>query len=59
MVERWTTAVGEQPPDAAQFRWRLPADLSHSWDEAVGSARLTPYRAFALAVDNEQRAFAL
>jgi rubrerythrin len=58
-VERWTAALGERPPDAAQFRWRVPADLSKSWDEAAGSARLTPYRAFALAVDNEQRAFAL
>jgi rubrerythrin len=58
-VERWTAALGERPPDVAQFRWRLPADLSKSWDDATGSARLTPYRAFALAVDNEQRAFAL
>ena len=58
-VERWTAELGEPPPDVAQFRWRLPADLSKSWDEAMGSARLTPYRAFALAVDNEQRAFAL
>jgi rubrerythrin len=58
-VERWITELGEPPPDVAQFRWRLPKDLSKSWDEAAGSARLTPYRAFALAVDNEQRAFAL
>ncbi|MCC7082165.1 MAG: ferritin family protein [Burkholderiales bacterium] len=58
-VQRWTIALGEETPDPAQFRWRLPADLSRSWDEAAGSARLTPYRAFALAADNEQRAFAL
>jgi rubrerythrin len=58
-VERWTAALGEAPPEVTQFRWRLPADLARSWDQAAGSARLTPYRAFALAVDNEQRAFAL
>jgi len=58
-VERWTATLGEAPPDIAQFRWRLPPDLSRSWDEVAASARLTPYRAFAIAVDNEQRAFAL
>ena len=58
-VARWTATLGEAPPDTAQFRWRLPPDLSKSWDEVAASARLTPYRAFAIAVDNEQRAFAL
>jgi rubrerythrin len=58
-VERWTAELGEAPPDVAQFRWRLPAELARSWEEAAVSALLTPYRAFALAVDNEQRAFAL
>ncbi len=58
-VERWTQALNEPLPDAARFRWRLPPELSASWDEIAGSARLTPYRAFAVAVENEQRAFAL
>src|SRR5690606_191293 len=40
------------------FTWRLPAELAASWEEIAGSALLTPYRAFALAVCNEQRAFA-
>ena len=59
LVSRWSASIGEAVPASARFEWRLPADLSSSWDEIVGSARLTPYRAFAIAVDNEQRAFAL
>jgi len=58
-VERWATSLGQHVPDPMQFSWRLPAELSTSWDEVARSARLTPYRAFAIAVDNEQRAFAL
>ena len=44
-------------PATAHFEWHLPADLSTSWDKVCGSALLTPYRAFALAVENEERAF--
>ncbi len=44
-------------PDAGEFRWVLPAELETSWDAIAGSALLTPYRAFAIAVENEQRAF--
>ena len=58
-VEGWAASLGERIPDDAQFEWRLPQDLSKSWEEVARSARLTPYRAFAIAVDNEQRAFAL
>lgn len=58
-VERWAQTLRQPLPDAAQFRWRLPPELSSSWDELAGSARLTPYRAFATAAYNEQRAFAL
>lgn len=58
-VERWAGALGERLPGAGQFEWRLPPELAQAWDEVAGSARLTPYRAFAIAVDNEQRAFAL
>ena len=58
-VERWAASLGRQVSDTAEFEWRLPADLSTSWDQVANSARLTPYRAFAIAVDNEQRAFAL
>lgn len=61
-VARWAAGLGTAAPSAdaaAPFAWRLPPDLSESWDDVTGSARLTPYRAFAIAVDNERRAFAL
>ncbi len=58
-VARWAAGLGEQVPEPGSFDWQLPADLSGSWDEISGSALLTPYRAFAIAVANEQRAFAL
>lgn len=58
-VAQWAASVGEAMPARSAFQWRLPSDLSSSWEEVAGSARLTPYRAFAIAVDNEQRAFAL
>lgn len=56
-VDRWAAALGDPVPAAGGFEWRLPADLSTSWDEVAGSALLTPYRAFAVAVENEERAF--
>lgn len=58
-VARWAAGLGEQVPGPGRCDWQLPADLSSSWDEISGSALLTPYRAFAIAVANEQRAFAL
>ncbi|MEX2628860.1 MAG: ferritin family protein [Tistlia sp.] len=57
-VAGWAGALGEAVPPAEEFRWRLPADLAESWEEVLGSALLTPYRALAIAVDNEERAFA-
>lgn len=56
-VDRWADSVGEPVIAAADFEWLLPEDLSSSWDDIAGSALLTPYRAFALAVENEERAF--
>lgn len=56
-VDRWAVSVGEPASTARNFEWRLPADLSSSWDDVAGSALLTPYRAFAVAVENEERAF--
>ena len=58
-VARWAADLGEQVPEPGSFDWQLPAELSSSWDEIAGSSLLTPYRAFAIAVDNEKRAFAL
>lgn len=57
-VDRWAASVGEAEPADEDFQWLLPNDLSSSWDDIAASALLTPYRAFAVAVENEQRAFA-
>ena len=57
-VDRWAASVEEPPAAAVDFEWVLPADLSNSWEDIAGSALLTPYRAFAVAVENEERAFA-
>ena len=56
-VDQWAASVGDPPAAAADYEWSLPSDLSSSWDDVAGSALLTPYRAFALAVQNEERAF--
>src|SRR5690349_19449054 len=45
-------------PDARPFVWRLPPEISASWEELAGRSDLTPYRALSLAVLNEERAFA-
>lgn len=57
-VQGWAGSLGEPVPPARDFSWRLPAELAGSWDEVARSALLTPYRAYAVAVDNEERAFA-
>lgn len=57
-VDNWARGLGIAQPDLTAFAWRLPQDLAADWDEAARSSLLTPYRAYAIAVDNEQRAFA-
>jgi len=57
-VKEWATSLGEKEPELG-FDWLLPPELASSWDEVSGSTTLTPYRAFAIAAVNEQRAFAL
>lgn len=56
-VARWAAQLEVAVPDADELRRVLPSELAGSWDEIAGSALLTPYRAFAIAVENEQRAF--
>lgn len=56
-VARWAAELGQPVPAPEDFEWSLPPDLSASWNDIAGSALLTPYRAFAIAVVNEQRAF--
>lgn len=56
-VARWAAELGQPIPAPEDFEWSLPPDLSTSWNDIAGSALLTPFRAFAIAVENEQRAF--
>lgn len=58
-VGRWAAAHHEAVPPAQEFAWRLPPEIAASWDEISNSSLLTPYRALAVAVTNEERAFAL
>lgn len=57
-VDKWTKSIAESVDSPDRFAWLLPAELASSWDDIARSALLTPYRAFALAVWNEERAFA-
>ncbi len=52
--ERARDIIGKSP-DLAVIRWELPKDFE---DEAARSYLLTPYRALAIAVRNEERGFA-
>jgi rubrerythrin len=57
-IRQWAGRENLTLPDADDYAWRLPEDIATSWDEVAGSALLTPYRALAVAVTNEERAFA-
>ncbi len=58
-VGHWAGTLGQPVPDTADFSWRLPPEMASAWGDVAGSALLSPYRAYAIAADNEQRAFAL
>jgi rubrerythrin len=58
-VAGWAAELNEAVPPPEEFEWRLPPELAASWDEIAGTALLTPYRAFSIAVRNEERAFSL
>jgi rubrerythrin len=54
-VDARARAIIGKPPEPTQVRWELP----ENFDEESGRAyTLTPYRALAIAVRNEERAFA-
>ncbi|GER07940.1 hypothetical protein GCM10007972_15950 [Iodidimonas muriae] len=57
-VAEWAQAFGDVPSGDHEIHWHLPKELAKNWEGAAGSALLTPYRAFAIAVENEERAFA-
>lgn len=54
-IEAWQAG----PLPAASFKWRSPENLTdEQTSDAGGAGSMTPHRALALAVHNEERAFA-
>ncbi|WP_063683504.1 ferritin-like domain-containing protein [Bradyrhizobium stylosanthis] len=58
-VTRWSQLRRGKSPDPALVRWEAPEPLDPDLTAEVKTSRLmTPYRALAMAVRNEERAFA-
>jgi rubrerythrin len=58
-VTRWSQARRGKAPDPALVRWEAPKTLDTETADEIRTSRLTtPYRALAMAVRNEERAFA-
>ena len=58
-VTQWSQSRRGKMPDPALVRWEAPETLDPEAAAEVKSSRLmTPYRALAMAVRNEERAFA-
>jgi len=58
-VARWSQFHLGKAPDPALVRWEAPDTFDHETAVELSTSRLiTPYRALAMAVRNEERAFA-
>ena len=58
-VTRWSQSRRGKAPDPALVRWEAPETFDAETAKEIGTSRLTtPYRALAMAVRNEERAFA-
>jgi rubrerythrin len=58
-VTRWSQSRRGKAPDPALVRWEAPETFdAEITAEIRNSSRMTPYRALAIAVWNEERAFA-
>lgn len=57
-VQSWAKQHQLDLPNQDGFSWKLPPEFSDSWDEVAHSTLLTPYKALAIAVKNEERTFA-
>jgi rubrerythrin len=58
-VTRWSQSRLGKPPDPALVRWQAPETFdSETTSEIKASRLITPYQALAIAVQNEERAFA-
>lgn len=53
-LSHWAQRDGLRAPQPVQFSWRMP----ETFDQAEGSQVFGPYEALAVAVRNEERAFA-
>ncbi|HYG91445.1 MAG TPA: ferritin family protein [Azospirillum sp.] len=50
--------LGLSPPAGLQLTWLLPPEIADSWDDLLDRTHITPYQVLAVAVLNEERAFA-
>lgn len=58
-VQRWSQSQRGKAPDPALVRWEAPKTFDSETSAEIKASRLmTPYRALAMAVQNEERAFA-
>lgn len=58
-LQRWSQSLRGKPPDPALVRWEAPETFDPETSAEIKASRLmTPYRALAMAVQNEERAFA-
>ncbi|WP_371126076.1 ferritin family protein [Bradyrhizobium sp.] len=58
-VTRWSQSSRGKAPDPALVRWEAPESFNLDTAEEIANSRLiTPYRALATAVRNEEQAFA-
>lgn len=58
-VTRWSQSRRGRMPDPALVRWEAPETVDVETADEIRASRLTsPYRALAMAVRNEERAFA-
>jgi rubrerythrin len=58
-VTRWSQSRRGKAPDPALVSWEAPETFDAETAKEIGTSRLTtPYRALAMAVRNEERAFA-
>ena len=58
-VQRWSQSRRGKLPDPTLVRWEAPETFdSEATSEIKASKLMTPYRALAMAVRNEERAFA-
>ena len=58
-VTRWSQSRRGKPPDPALVRWEVATIVDpETATELMNSQLMTPYRALAMAVRNEERAFA-